>query len=519
MRSCGVLLPVFSLPSKYGIGCFSSDAKSFIDRLAAAGQSCWQILPLSPTGPSNSPYTPRSCMAGNFLYIDPETLHEKGLITKKELSRFSSVYADFHEVSGLSEDCVDYSSLRMAKEELCMKAFRRFDKLDPEHPLKVQFREYEKNNKKWLRDYALFMVFSAMFTDLAWTEWPEKIRRRDPDTIKKYRKKLKVGIAFYEWEQYEFFTQWREIRNYAHSKGILIIGDMSIYADLESADCWAHPEFFQMTKDGRLINVAGVPPDAFAEDGQKWGNPLYDWDRLKEDGYSWWITRIEQNYKLYDIVRLDHTLGYGSYFSIPAEKSAREGTWIKGPGMDFFNFVKETVGDRFIAEDLGTLSPEVWQMIEDTGMPRMKVMQFAFDSDESNPFLTDNFGSNNVVYTGTHDNDTSRGWYESIPDYKQNFFKWYVKTRVGDADADRITEESAAWKMIRLAMHSKADMCIIPMQDYLNLGTEARINVPGKPSGNWRWRMKGGAFTDELCTRMAELAVEFNRKNGGRHEA
>lgn len=456
-------------------------------------------------------------MAGNFFYIDPETLLEKDLITKKELNRFYKEYMDFHAISGLPEDFVDYNSLRPAKQELCMKAFQRFYELEDADPMKQQFKEYKKNNKSWLRDYSLFMVFSAMFPDSHWVDWPEKIRRRDPDTIKKYKKKLKKGIAFYEWEQYEFFTEWREIKNYAHSKGIRIIGDMSIYPDHESADCWAHPEFFQMAKDGSLINVAGCPPDAFAQEGQKWGNPLYNWDKLRQDNYSWWVTRIEQNYKLYDIVRLDHTLGFGNYFSIPAEGMPADGHWVDGPGLEFFEFIDKTTGSRFIAEDLGTLSPAIHKMIDDTGMPRMKVMQFAFDSGEDNPFLTDNFGSNNVVYTGTHDNDTSRGWYASVPEYKQNFFKWYVKTRVGDEDADSITEENAAWKMIRLAMHSKGDTCIIPMQDYLNLGTEARINIPSTASGNWRWRMKEGTFTRELAKQMAELVNEFDR--GGKDEA
>lgn len=492
MRKCGVLLPVSSLPSAYGIGCFSKEAYQFVDRLKEAGQSCWQILPLGPTSYGDSPYQSFSTFAGNPYFIDPEDLIKRGWITKKQCAAY-----DF----GKDPEYVDYEKLYKSRFLLLRKAWQNSNISKD-----ADFQAFVKENSHWLDNYALYMAVKASFDNVCWVEWDEDIKTRKPQALKAYRKKYADEIEFYQFQQYLFYVQWEKLKAYANSQGISIIGDIPIYVAFDSSDAWANPELFQFDKDCNPTAVAGCPPDAFSATGQLWGNPLYDWEYHKKTGYQWWIQRLAACYRMYDVVRIDHFRAFDAYYSIPAgAKTAEIGEWKPGPGYELFDVMKKALGRReVIAEDLGFLTPSVLKLVKKTGFPGMKVLQFAFDSREESDYLPHNYPKNCVVYTGTHDNDTTLGWYKVLKRADKKFCDRYLNISRGH-------KKEVQWEFVRAAYASVADLAVIPMQDFLGLGAEGRINTPSTLGNNWKWRMKSGAFTEELAERMRTMAKLYGR--------
>ncbi len=489
-RASGVLLPVFSLPSKYGIGCFSKEAYKFIDQLKEAGQSYWQILPLGPTGYGDSPYQSFSTYAGNPYFIDLKTLIKEGLLTKKECKAY-----DF----GDQETKIDYEKIYYSRFKVLKKAFQRF-KPDKE------YQEFVKENEEWLEDYSLYMAIKDSKDGASWNVWEDSLKNREPEALVKAKEELKDAIDFYKFQQYEFDRQWKKLHAYANKQGIQIVGDIPIYVAFDSADAWAAPELFQFDEENNPVAVAGCPPDAFSATGQLWGNPLYNWEYHKKTGYEWWIRRIGYCFKLYDVVRIDHFRGFDEYYAIPyGDETAVNGKWMPGPGMDLFQAVETKLGrPNIIAEDLGFLTDSVLKMLADSGFPGMKVLQFAFDPSAESAYLPHTYPKNCVVYTGTHDNDTTRGWYHSESKATRDFAKEYMNVQ-------RMDEDNLAWDFIRVAMGSVADLCITPMQDFLNLDGEARINMPSTLGGNWAWRMKKGQFDKEIVKQMVRMTKIYGR--------
>lgn len=492
MRASGVLLPIASLPSKYGIGTFSKYAYQFVDQLKEAGQKYWQILPLGPTGYGDSPYQSFSTFAGNPYLIDLETLIEEGYLTERECDAY-----DFGE----DEREIDYEKLYHARFQVLRKAFQNKQLMDSE-----DYNQFLADNSFWVEEYALFMAVKNHFGGVSWSEWEDEIRIRDEKALEYYRVLLKEEVEFFLFQQYHFFKQWRDLKHYANNKGIKIIGDIPIYVAFDSSDCWGNPELFQLDQDKKPVAVAGCPPDAFSCTGQLWGNPLYDWEYHKKTGYAWWEKRIAYCFKIYDVVRVDHFRGFDEYYSIPfGAKTAEFGKWEKGPGFEIFQRLGQKLGKmNIIAEDLGFLTEGVLKLVRDTGYPGMKILQFAFDSREESDYLPHNYSKNCVVYTGTHDNDTLMGWYQTICKEDKQFAINYLN------NADTVPEE-IPWDYIRLAMASVAQLCIIPIQDYLCLGSEARINIPSTLGNNWKWRMLDGEVTKELKKRIFELTKLYGR--------
>ena len=490
MRASGILLPVSSIPSAYGIGSFSKEAYEFVDFLEKAGQSYWQILPLGPTGYGDSPYQSFSTFAGNPYYIDFEELMEEGLLTKEQCEE-----CDW----GGSEAYVDYEKIYKSRFRVLKEAFDNSRLEDNE-----DFQAFVAENAFWLSDYSLYMAVKDSYKGKSWSEWDGDIRLRKPEAIEKYAEKLKEEILFYEFQQYLFDTQWRKLKKYANDKGVKIIGDIPIYVALDSADTWANPELFQLDENRRPTGVAGCPPDAFSATGQLWGNPLYKWDYHKETEYAWWIQRISYCYKLYDVVRIDHFRGFDEYYNIPfGDTTAEFGRWEKGPGYDLFKVMKKKIGNKpVIAEDLGFLTPTVNQLLKKSGYPGMKVLQFAFDSREESDYLPHNYTANSVVYTGTHDNDTTVGWYQTISRRDRSFARKYLNIKTG---------RELEWNFIRAALGSVSDTAVIPMQDYLGLGSEARINVPSTLGTNWKWRMTKGQIPEGLAEKIYDLCKLYGR--------
>ncbi|MDE6963383.1 MAG: 4-alpha-glucanotransferase [Lachnospiraceae bacterium] len=490
MRTSGILLPVSSIPSAYGIGSFSKEAYEFVDFLERAGQSYWQILPLGPTGYGDSPYQSFSTFAGNPYYIDLEELIEEGLLTKEQCEA-----RDF----GTNEAYVDYEKIYKSRFVVLKEAFDNSRIEENE-----DFQAFAKENAFWLSDYSLYMAAKDSYKGKSWSEWDEDIRLRRPEAIEKYRNQLKEEILFYEFQQYLFDTQWRKLKKYANDRGVKIIGDIPIYVALDSADTWANPELFQLDENRRPTGVAGCPPDAFSATGQLWGNPLYKWDYHKETEYAWWIQRISYCYKLYDVVRIDHFRGFDEYYNIPfGDTTAEFGRWEKGPGYDLFKVMKKKIGDKpVIAEDLGFLTPTVNQLLKKSGYPGMKVLQFAFDSREESDYLPHNYTANSVVYTGTHDNDTTVGWYQVINRRDRSFAKKYLNIK---------SSRELEWNFIRAALGSVSDTAVIPMQDYLGLGSEARINVPSTLGTNWKWRMVKGQIPEGLAEKIYDVCKLYGR--------
>ena len=482
-RQAGVLLPLCSLPSKHGIGSMGKAAMDWVDFLNAACQSCWQVLPLGPTGFGNSPYQSYSAFAGDPIYIDLGQLADQGLVKKSRLKK-----AEW----GDDPTRIDYDLVRKEKDAVLRKAFENFKK----DKAAARFRS---KNADWIEDYALFMALKAQNPDLPWYSWDEGLRLRDPKALKAARQNLQKEIDYQVFTQYLFFRQWGELKKYAGKKGIKIIGDAPIYVSADSADVWANPGLFQLDSSGMPTAVAGCPPDAFSEDGQLWGNPLYRWDLMKEDGYSWWISRLKANLDMFDILRIDHFRGFESYWSIPyADDTAKNGKWCKGPGMDFIKAVNKALPDAaIIAEDLGLLTPAVYKLLRQSGYPGMKILQFAFSAGEESSYLPHNLPNHCVVYTGTHDNDTTLGWLSSASE--DDLLK--VQDYLGFD-----TLKDGVWAVIRAALCSVADLCIIPAGDYLGLGAEARINTPSTLGPhNWSWRMEKGAYTIDLAKKIARL--------------
>ena len=492
MRRNGMLLPIASLPSPYGIGGFSKEAYEFIDLLEETGQKLWQILPLGPTSYGDSPYQSFSTFAGNPYFIDLDTLVEKGWLTKEACE--ASDYGD-------NESYIDYGRIYNSRFVLLKQAFLNSDVLSDE-----KFAEFCKANQHWLPDYALYMALKNQNDGKSWIEWEEEIRLRKPEAVEYYKKELEEECNFYEFLQYEFHEQWTKVKEYAHEKGIQIVGDVPIYVAFDSADTWANPELFQLDEKNLPLGVAGCPPDAFSATGQLWGNPLYNWAYHKTTGYDWWLKRIAYCFDLYDIVRIDHFRGFDEYYSIPyGDKTAVNGHWEKGPGMDLFDTVKEKLGELdIIAEDLGFLTESVFQLLKDSGYPGMKVLQFAFDPSEDSDYLTYKYQRNCVVYTGTHDNDTTAGWFEKLSDGDREVALRYMNSFY-------TPKEEQHWDLIALAMRSTADTCIIPVQDFLGLGSEARINMPSTLGDNWKWRMTKGAFSEELKEKIRRMTKLYGR--------
>jgi len=499
-RSSGVLLSVTSLPSKYGIGCFSQEAYDFVDWLVKAGQTYWQILPLGPTcyGPSDdSPYQSYSAFAGNPYLISLETLGKEGLLTKKECEALDW---------GEDPKKVDYDKLHENRLKLLRKAYERSAiASDPE------YQDFLKENNWWLQDYALFMALKDFFGDVAWSQWPQDIRCHWGFALDYYREKLYFDIEFQQFLQFKFFQQWLKLKKYANDRGIRIVGDMPIYVSLDSSDVWAHPELFQLDENNTPTAIAGCPPDAFSADGQLWGNPLYRWDYHKQTGYEWWVSRLYQSFRLFDAVRIDHFRGMDEYFSIPyGSPNAMNGHWEPGPGMDLFNTVKEKLGEKqLIAEDLGLMTDSVRQLVKDSGFPNMKVLQFGFDLGDlgkTNDYLPHNYDRNCVVYTGTHDNETVAGWFKGLKKKEKQLIRDYID--------DNHTPDGEFYRsIVRMAMASCADICVIPVQDVLGLDNSARMNQPSTVKTNWRWRMEAGMLTKEAQKDLLEVTKRYGRFN------
>jgi len=490
-RSCGILMPISALPSPYGIGTLGQAAYDFVDFLQAARQSWWQLLPVGPTSFGDSPYQSFSAYAGNPYFVDLELLCRDGLLSKEDLDA-----VDW----GGDPAKVDYKKIYENRFQLLQKATDRGWERDAE-----KVAAFRAENAEWLPDYALFMALKRHFGMKSWTEWEdENIRLRRPGAVERYQKELAEDVRLFTYIQYLFFQQWNALRTYAYEKGIGIIGDLPIYVAMDSADVWAEPRSFQLDDRNVPAEVAGVPPDYFSEDGQLWGNPLYDWDAMKADGYGWWIRRIGGAAKLYDVLRIDHFRGLESYWAVPyGEKSAKTGRWVKGPGMDLIGVLKGWFPQiQFIAEDLGFLTPEVRQLLKDSGFPGMKILEFAFDSREPSNYLPHTYTPNCVCYAGTHDNAPIMAWRnEAAPEDIAMAVRYLGLNQ----------EEGFHWGILRGGMSSVADLFIAQMQDYLGLGAESRMNTPGILGGNWQWRLKKGQITPELTKKIAETAQLYGR--------
>lgn len=505
MRGSGILLPIASLPSRYGIGCFSKEAYRFVDSLKEAGQRYWQILPLGPTGYGDSPYQSFSAFAGNPYFIDLETLTKEGLLTGDECGN-----VDF----GNDGRCIDYEKQYLGRFILLKKAYERWkarhNTLKEEDNQDSFYETLECRLDETLEDetkeYCFYMAVKNHFGSRSWTVWDEDIKLRRPLAMEAFKDKLKDEILFYKFQQMKFQEQWAALKEYAHEQGVKIIGDIPIYVAFDSADSWAHPELFQFDENSQPVAVAGCPPDGFSATGQLWGNPLYRWDYHAKTGFAWWMKRMSYCFKLYDVVRVDHFRGFDEYYSIPfGEETAMYGQWEKGPGFPVFQKMEEVFGAvDIIAEDLGFLTPSVIKLVKDTGFPGMKVLQFAFDSREKSNYLPCYYQQNCVVYTGTHDNDTVKGWYKKLEEADRQLSVEYMN------NASTPLEE-IHWDFIRLAQSSVADLSVIPMQDYLGLGSEARINTPSTLGGNWTWRMDPGAFTHEIAVKCRKITELYGR--------
>lgn len=488
MRSSGILMHISSLPGSYGIGTMGKAAYAFVDFLKAAGQQRWQILPLNPTGYGDSPYQSCSTFAGNPYLIDPDLLVEEGLLTPEEPK--SVIWSE-------SPEKVDYFRLYQNRWPLLRKAYERF-------PGGEEFDRFCTENGSWLSDYGLYMALKDRYQGKPWYEWDRALKFREPNAIWDARQELKDSVRFYSFVQYLFFRQWNALHAYAKAAGIAVIGDVPIYVPLDSVDVWSNPELFRLDAERRPEAVAGCPPDAFTADGQLWGNPLYRWDAAQKDGYGWWIRRLSAAGNLYDIIRLDHFRGFAGYWAVPyGDETARGGKWMTGPGMDFIAAVQKALPElTLIAEDLGYLTPDVLALRDDSGLPGMKVLQFAFDTLGPSEYQPHRYIPNTVCYTGTHDNMTTRQWLEETDEKVTAYARKYLHA----------SEDEGVWAFIRAAFASVSELCIVPIQDYLNLGGEARMNFPGTLSNsNWTWRAKDGMINIALAEKIRDITVLYER--------
>ena len=490
-RSAGVLMPIFSLPSPYGIGTMGRAARDFLRFLHAGGQSYWQLLPVGPTSYGDSPYQSFSSFAGNPYFIDLDDLAADGLLEPSEYRTLDW---------GQDAQRVDYALLYGMRFPVLRLAVKRLLAAPPKG-----YRAFLKDNGDWLENYALFMALKGENGGVSWQEWPDGVRLRWEEDLAAAKTRLAEELDFWRGVQYLFFRQWDKLKELAHERGISIIGDLPIYVALDSADVWANPMQFQLNENLVPTEVAGCPPDAFTADGQLWGNPLFDWEGMKADGYRWWLRRIGFQFRMFDVLRIDHFRGFEAYYAIPyGDRTARNGHWNPGPGLDFFKTVNRKLGKReIIAEDLGFLTDSVRDLLKRTGYPGMKVLEFAFDPENrDSEYLPHRYPRNCVVYAGTHDNETIEGWLENASPAVRNYAKQYFRlTR----------QEGWAWGVMRGAWSSVADLAVVQMQDLLSAGAEGRINVPSTLGGNWQWRMLPGQANGRLAHRLLQSTLLYNR--------
>ncbi len=495
-RSCGILLHPTSLPGPGGIGSFGADARRFIDLLHDMGMSYWQLLPLTPPACGNSPYSSFTAFGGNPLLIDLEWIAREGYLS------------DLSRNAGYPEDHVDFTAVTEHKMELLHQAgtvFLAQQETDRRH----EFHHF-CDTTPWLHDYALFMALKLRFHGKCWSKWPAEASRITTEAYQKYSEELGQEIGIQKYLQWQFSRQWRDLRSYANQRGISLIGDIPIFVAYDSADVWRHPELFQLDQQGKPMIVAGVPPDYFSADGQLWGNPHFDWDAMAQNGYQWWVERFRTTFELFDVVRVDHFRGFEAAWQIPAKaKTARNGVWIEGPGEHLFDALQAALGSLpIIAEDLGVITPGVITLRDRYNFPGMKILQFAFEGGPTNVDLPHNHGRHCVVYTGTHDNDTTKGWYESVSDVVRGEMDAYLGTGSDDC----------VGSLMRAALMSVADTAIIPFQDLLKLGSEARMNIPGTAFGNWEWRFNWGMLPDDLAVTVRSQMERYGRAGGQTHE-
>ncbi|HSS21620.1 MAG TPA: 4-alpha-glucanotransferase [Pyrinomonadaceae bacterium] len=504
-RASGILLHPTSLPGPYGIGDLGPEAYAFAEFLAAAGQSIWQMLPLGPTGYGDSPYACYSAFAGNTLLISPEQLVADGLLTETDLAA----------ANAFSSERVDFEAAHNYKDAILSKAFASF-KLNAAAEIVRAFADFRLKNAAWLDDYALFRVLKQEHAGVMWTEWPAEFREIDPVATSNARERLARKIEAQQFNQFVFFRQWYELKTHCHQRGIKLVGDIPIFVAHDSVDVWTNPEQFKLRADGTPIVVAGVPPDYFSATGQLWGNPLYNWERMQADGFKWWIERVRATLQTFDVARIDHFRGFAACWEIPGgDKTAERGSWVNAPGRELFTAIRGALGSvPIIAEDLGVITPDVESLRDDFGFPGMRILQFGFSSDTKNVDLPHNYHQNVVVYTGTHDNDTAVGWFNSVAgegstrdaqqiERERQFCLKYLNT-----DGKEIH-----WDFMRAVLGSVANTAIVPLQDLLGLGTEARMNLPNSTTGNWSWRFTSGALTDELAARLKELTELYGRSS------
>lgn len=492
-RSAGLLLHPTSLPGGYGIGEIDREAYRWIDTLVDAEQSIWQVLPLGPTGYGDSPYQTHSAFAGNYLLLDMNRLAEAGYVPQESLQN----------APGFPEGSVDYGAVISWKKPLLMGAYQRFID-EPDADDEEAFRTFcADNDDVWLHDFALFMAIKEHFGGQPWGKWPLELRLRDEAALETWSEKLASTIMAHKFLQFQFFSQWDELKAYANGHGIQIFGDIPIYVAYDSADVWSNQDLFKLDEKGHPTHGAGVPPDYFSETGQLWGNPIYRWDKMAERGYGWWVERVRMMMRQVDIVRIDHFRGFEAFWEVPAEEeTAVKGEWIEGPGGDIFEALFDALGEvPIIAEDLGVITPEVEALRDRFNFPGMKVLQFAFEGKPENQFLPHNYQQSCVVYTGTHDNDTTHGWYATAPGYEREFCRRYLGYEPQDI----------AWALMRLGMASVAVLAVFPVQDVLSLGSEARMNYPGRPGGNWTWRLTPGQLTDGHIEGLAFMTETYGR--------
>jgi 4-alpha-glucanotransferase len=493
-RSSGILFHPTSLPGKYGIGTLGKEAYAFIDFLKKSRQKLWQIFPLGPTGYGDSPYQSFSSFAGNPYLIDFDLLIEAHLLSEEDLR---DVFF------GDNEEYIDYGAIYNQKYPLLRKAYENFKSSD-NHEMRENLEHFKRENTSWLNDYSLYISLKNHFNGLPWNEWAHDIKNREHGAMEHYKNELADDIEYHNFIQFLFFKQWGDVKRYANENGIKIIGDIPIFVAADSSDAWANPEIFLFDEERKPVKVAGVPPDYFSATGQLWGNPLYNWQKLKETNYSWWVERVRANLSTCDIIRIDHFRGFEAYWAVPyGDDTAINGQWEPGPGIDLFNAIKSQLGELpIIAEDLGLMTQGVIDLREATGFPGMKILGFAFDSGEENDYLPHTYTKNCVVYTGTHDNDTLIGWFQKAKEEDRQFARDYLNSR---------SDDEIHWDAIRGAWSSVANMAISPVQDFLGLGSEARINTPGVAAGNWQWRLRHEVLTDELAERIAKLTRVYSR--------
>jgi 4-alpha-glucanotransferase len=502
-RASGVLLHPTSLPSRYGIGDLGPSAYRFVDFLTASRQSLWQVLPLGPTGYGDSPYACYSAFAGNTLLISPEDLIREGLLSASDLPG----------ASNQPDDQINFSETYKLKDAVLHEAYKRYKKT-ADTKLQSEFEGFARRSSKWLDDYALFRALKDAHKGLAWNDWQPLLARRTPTALDRAREELSEQIEAQMFYQFLFFRQWFALKNYANQNGIKIVGDLPIFVTQDSADVWTNPEQFKLDKDGAPIVVAGVPPDYFSRTGQLWGNPLYNWERMQLEGFGWWIERVRATLTVVDIVRVDHFRGFAACWEIPGgDKTAEHGQWVDAPGRKLFQAIRNELGELpIIAEDLGVITPDVVALRDDFEFPGMRILQFGFGGDSKNMDLPHNYERNVVAYTGTHDNDTTVGWFHSVAgegsirsaeqiERERTFCCDYLET-----DGDEIH-----WDFIRALWASVANTAIVPLQDLLGLGTAARMNLPNSTSGNWSWRFRDGELTEEIGLRLKKLTELYSR--------